>query len=362
VGVLLWLKRTLTAMLVELSPPPFASLQQIRADDPDALPPYVKRPPLKSADRHQALFPLKLRHRGPEWMCHIVRTVLLTNAVYVIGLQSIFGAKMLQQPGVLGPMMIVAALLSVLIAMYLLLPLLPLLITTQSIGMMKKEELVNKTFRQQKLNLSLRLLKLLTSLQAQARHVRKLRYKTVSGADEGQPQQTAEEIHREQELAMEVLNKYPHQKKELEDAFKLFDTTNDNNIDTFELKGLLHSMGQKVTDAEAQQLLNEMDADNSGSISLEEFLTVMASEVSEEAEEQMPLDELCDSMFDMLDHDKSGFVTFTEFRAELSKLPTGMEPEEIDELLQEMFGGDGDTHIDRHEFKHFVESHSAMLI
>mmetsp|Transcript_2264 Transcript_2264/g.5837 ORF Transcript_2264/g.5837 Transcript_2264/m.5837 type:complete len:107 (+) Transcript_2264:2-322(+) len=106
-----------------------------------------------------------------------------------------------------------------------------------------------------------------------------------------------------------------------------------------------------------------MDADNSGSISLKEFLTVMAGKVSDDAEDPQTIDELCDSMFDMLDHNNSGDITFVEFREKLLRLPSGMEPEEIDELLQEMFGGGGDTIIDKHEFKHFVEHHySSMLV
>ena len=43
----------------------------------------------------------------------------------------------------------------------------------------------------------------------------------------------------------------------------------------------------------------------------------------------------CDR-FDMLDHNNSGDITFVEFREKLLRLPSGMEPEEIDELLQEM--------------------------
>jgi Ca2+-binding EF-hand superfamily protein len=39
-----------------------------------------------------------------------------------------------------------------------------------------------------------------------------------------------------------------------------------------------------------------MDADNSGSVSLEEFLTVMASEVDESAEEPMSVEKLADDM------------------------------------------------------------------
>lgn len=252
--VLLWLKRALHGMVLELSPPPTSSLEQIRSGDPDALPPYMLRPQLKRADRHEALYPLRLSHRGPEWMCHIVRTVLLTDAVYVIGLQSIFAAEMLQQPGVIGVFMLVAALLSVVVAMYLLLPLLPLLVVTQSVGMMKKDGTVQRVFRQQKLDLSLRLLKLLTVMQSHSRQLRKLKSRAASvPADERQL--TDEEVKAEQMRAMAVLDRNPQMKAELEQAFRLFDTTNDDHIDGVELKALLHSMGQKVTDAEAIMLL-----------------------------------------------------------------------------------------------------------
>jgi hypothetical protein len=91
----------------------------------------------------------------------------------------------------------------------------------------------------------------------------------------------------------------------------------------------------------------EMDADGSGSVSELEFLTVMASEVDDEAHEPASIEKLADDMFAILDADHSGIITFKEFRSELQKLPTGMTDEEIDELLQEMFGGGGDSKIDK---------------
>mmetsp|Transcript_14717 Transcript_14717/g.44909 ORF Transcript_14717/g.44909 Transcript_14717/m.44909 type:complete len:107 (-) Transcript_14717:356-676(-) len=104
-----------------------------------------------------------------------------------------------------------------------------------------------------------------------------------------------------------------------------------------------------------------MDADGSGSVSLEEFLTVMASEVNEAAEPEQTVAQIADEMFEILDEDNSGEVSFLEFRNELKKLPTGMNDEDIDELLQEMFGGGGDTKIDKHEFMQFIELHKAEL-
>mmetsp|Transcript_9589 Transcript_9589/g.28035 ORF Transcript_9589/g.28035 Transcript_9589/m.28035 type:complete len:674 (+) Transcript_9589:943-2964(+) len=354
--LLLWLlTRDLRRIARQLSPPTTASLEQIREGDPAAQPEYMLHAPTKGMDKHEALFAFGLGAMGPENYTHVVRTVLLMCAVYVIGLQSVFGREMLALSGLIGYALLALSGLSVVVCLAQIMPLFPLLVYVQSVGMMKDEHIVNKVFRQQKLELSIRLLKLLTSMQSHARQLRKLKSKAASR----EAAASAEDVEAERAQAMALLDAHPAQKAELTAAFKLFDVTGDDNIDSVELKALLYSMGQKVTDAEAKQLLNEMDADNSGSVSLEEFLTVMASEV-EGGDEPVSTKKLTDDMFAILDTDSSGYISFKEFRTELQKLPTGMTDEEIDELLQEMFGGGGDTQIDKHEFMHFVEAHMNL--
>ena len=361
-------RRDLERIERALAPPYTASLLQIQLGEEDAQPEYALRPIGRRCNKHEALFPFGLQEEGPEWFCHIVRTILLTCAVYVIGLQSIFASEMLsvqEMPTALGATLLALALTSVVVTLALVLPTFPLLVATQSVGMMKKAKLVERTFRQQKLDLSLRLLKLLTSMQSHSRKLRKLKAKAAAGASVAPADvRTAEEAKAaldEQEHALAVLERNPTQKKELEAAFRLFDTSGDGNIEASELKALLHSMGQKVSDAEAQQLCSEMDADGSGSVSLVEFLAVMASEVDEEANEPLTVEKLTDDMFAILDKDASGIVSFKEFRAAMQSLPTGMTDEEIDEVLQEMFGGGGDTQIDKHEFIHFISAHKEEL-
>jgi hypothetical protein len=83
--------------------------------DEEAQPGYMAAAITKDCNKHEALFPFSLREEGPEWLCHIVRTVLLTSAVYVIGLQSVFGAEMVHEGrGLVGYAMLALALLSVL--------------------------------------------------------------------------------------------------------------------------------------------------------------------------------------------------------------------------------------------------------
>merc|ERR1712070_340012 len=65
--------------------------------------------------------------------------------------------------------------------------------------------------------------------------------------------------------------------KELRDAFKVFDTDNNGSIDKKELKRLLKKLGQTLTDAELDAMMNEVDTNGDGEISFEEFKEMMQS-------------------------------------------------------------------------------------
>lgn len=58
---------------------------------------------------------------------------------------------------------------------------------------------------------------------------------------------------------------------DLEYSFQLLDLNGSGDISAQELRKVLTSIGQKMTDAEVDAMLAESDVDNDGSISLEEF-------------------------------------------------------------------------------------------
>ena len=63
---------------------------------------------------------------------------------------------------------------------------------------------------------------------------------------------------------------------EFKEAFSLFDKDGDGTITTKELGTVMRSLGQNPTEAELQDMINEVDADGNGTIDFPEFLTLMA--------------------------------------------------------------------------------------
>ena len=66
---------------------------------------------------------------------------------------------------------------------------------------------------------------------------------------------------------------------EFKEAFSLFDKDGDGTITTKELGTVMRSLGQNPTEAELQDMINEVDADGHGTIDFPEFLTLMARKV-----------------------------------------------------------------------------------
>lgn len=65
--------------------------------------------------------------------------------------------------------------------------------------------------------------------------------------------------------------------KELRDAFRVFDTDNSGSIDKKELKRLMKKLGQALSEAELDAMMDEVDTNGDGEISFEEFKELMVS-------------------------------------------------------------------------------------
>ncbi|KAH7666126.1 calcium-binding protein CML protein [Dioscorea alata] len=80
----------------------------------------------------------------------------------------------------------------------------------------------------------------------------------------------------------EFLNLIAHKMKatndfeeELKEAFNVFDKDQNGYISPTELKNVMMSLGEKLSDEEVEQMIKEADLDGDGQVNYEEFVNMM---------------------------------------------------------------------------------------
>merc|ERR1712178_450071 len=84
------------------------------------------------------------------------------------------------------------------------------------------------------------------------------------------------------------------------------------------------------TEAELQDMINEVDADGNGVIDFPEFLSLSARKMKDTDTEEEILE-----AFKVFDRDGSGFISAAEIRHIMSNLGEKITDEEMDEMLAE---------------------------
>jgi len=131
---------------------------------------------------------------------------------------------------------------------------------------------------------------------------------------------------------------------EFKEAFSLFDKDGDGTITTKELGTVMRSLGQNPTEAELQDMINEVDADGNGTIDFPEFLTMMARKMKDtDTEEEIR------EAFRVFDKDGNGFISAAELRHVMTNLGEKLTDEEVDEMIREA-DIDGDGQVNYEEF------------
>jgi len=128
---------------------------------------------------------------------------------------------------------------------------------------------------------------------------------------------------------------------EFKEAFSLFDKDGDGTITTKELGTVMRSLGQNPTEAELQDMINEVDADGNGTIDFPEFLTLMARKMKDTDSEEEILEafkvSLCKTrlfswvwmIVQVFDKDGNGFISAAELRHVMTNLGEKLTDEEV---------------------------------
>ncbi|KAJ3933048.1 MAG: hypothetical protein NXY57DRAFT_1037902 [Lentinula lateritia] len=142
---------------------------------------------------------------------------------------------------------------------------------------------------------------------------------------------------------------------EFKEAFSLFDKDGDGTITTKELGTVMRSLGQNPTEAELQEMVNEVDVNGDGTIDFPEFLSMMARKMKDiDSEEEIK------EAFRVFDKDGNGFISAAELRHVMTNLGEKLTEEEVDEMMREA-DQDGNGTIDYNEFVN-VNTFSSTLI
>ena len=129
---------------------------------------------------------------------------------------------------------------------------------------------------------------------------------------------------------------------EFKEAFSLFDKDNNGIITIEELEVTMKSLGQNPTETELRDMINEVDADDNGSIDIPEFLSIMERKMND-----LNNDDEIRVAFKVFDKDDNGIITAAELRWVMNNLGEKLSDEEIETMIQEVdTDGDGQVHYE----------------
>jgi len=125
----------------------------------------------------------------------------------------------------------------------------------------------------------------------------------------------------------------------------------DGSVDSSQVSGIMKSIGQNPSDAEIQDMVNQVDKDGTGSIDFPEFLMMMAMKAdSENAEDEIR------EAFQVFDGDGNGYINRQELTLVMSNLGEKLTTTEIQGMIDEA-DIDGDGQINYEEFYNMMSRH-----
>ncbi|XP_015371169.1 PREDICTED: troponin C [Diuraphis noxia] len=130
-------------------------------------------------------------------------------------------------------------------------------------------------------------------------------------------------------------------------AFQMFDTSKSGFIDTLKISTILNTMGQLFDDSELNELIEEVDPDETGKVNFDGFCEIAAHFLEEDDAEAMQ-EELKEA-FRLYDREGNGYITTATLREILAALDDKLGPEDLDGIIAEI-DTDGSGTVDFDEF------------
>ncbi|XP_067133449.1 uncharacterized protein [Centruroides vittatus] len=117
---------------------------------------------------------------------------------------------------------------------------------------------------------------------------------------------------------------------EFKEAFALFDREGKGHIPVSELGNLMRSLGYSPTEAEIQEIKEEIDPDGNGILQFPDFLVLMAKKMRDEDDEE----EIVEA-FKVFDKEGHGFIYDAELRHIMTTLGEKLTDDEVEEMIRE---------------------------
>uniref|UniRef100_A0AAG5D5R4 EF-hand domain-containing protein n=1 Tax=Anopheles atroparvus TaxID=41427 RepID=A0AAG5D5R4_ANOAO len=133
----------------------------------------------------------------------------------------------------------------------------------------------------------------------------------------------------------------------LRNAFNAFDQEKKGCIGTQMVGTILSMLGHQLDDKMLKEIIDEVDADGSGELEFEEFVTLAARFMVEEDAEAMQ-QELKEA-FRLYDKEGNGYITTQVLREILKELDDNLTNEDLDMMIEEI-DSDGSGTVDFDEF------------
>ncbi|XP_030374994.1 calmodulin [Scaptodrosophila lebanonensis] len=125
------------------------------------------------------------------------------------------------------------------------------------------------------------------------------------------------------------------QVKDLTEAYNLFDQENTGMISVRQLWQCMKAVAHVPTDLEQTEILTDFDPDNTGELTLSDFLAIM----SRRYRDMTPEDEVI-LAFKVFDKEGNGYISESEFRHIMTNLGDKMSEDDVEEIIRD---ADSDT-------------------